>query len=130
MSKEQATKLTLQDLINKKLQRESTEVKFKEIYASKIDGNLVFKVPTEDEAYEYVDELEEDRSTKAIKIIYKKMIYNCCEILHNKELHEAYEIKDPIDIIDIMFKTKDILSIGNILIQESGVSEKEEKVKN
>jgi len=125
-----AVKLTLQDIINKKLQKKSTEVKFKEIYTSKMDGKLIFKIPTEEEMFDIIDDLGENKKIKHIKDVYIKMIYRQCEMLHEKELLAAYDITRGFDIVEILFTTKDILSIGNTFMEESDFGDKEEEIKN
>jgi hypothetical protein len=125
-----AVKLTLQDVINKKLQKDSNEVKYIDIYASKLGGNLTFKIPTDDETFEIIDELGEDKSTKHIRDVYAKMIYRRCDMLHEKEVLEAYEITVGFDLVAILFSNKDIMTIGNAIVDATGFGEKEEEIKN
>jgi hypothetical protein len=125
-----AVKLTLTDLINKKLQKKSTEVKYKNVYVSKLDGELTFKIPTEDEMFSIIDELGEDKSTKHIKEIYTKMIYRQCDMLHEKDLTDAYGITRGFDIVEVLFTTNDILNTGNSIMDEANFDEKEQEIKN
>ena len=125
-----AVKLTLQDLINKKLQKYVYELKYENIYASKIDGKLPFRVPNETEMFETMDGMAEDKSMANIKQVYIKLIFRQCDMLHEKELLAAYNIKRGFDIVEILFSTQDILDIGNKFISESDFSEKEEAIKN
>lgn len=124
-----AVKLTLTDLINKKLQKKSTEVKFKNIYVKKLDGELLFKIPTEDEVFDVLDEVQENKSTKHIKEVYTKLIFRQCDTLHEKELLESYGITRGFDIVDILFSTSDIMNVGNALVGEVDLDDENEEIK-
>lgn len=104
-------KVTLQDLINKKLQKNDNKRFNKSIYVEKIDGELVFEIPTFDELLEYSDEME-TRDGKAVKQLYRKLCYDTCKMLHDKELHKAYGVIDPYDIVDFLFYDMDIMRVG------------------
>jgi len=125
-----AVKLTLQDLINKKLQKSVYEIKYENVYASKLEGEMVFRVPNESEMFDAMDELAEGTKMSHIKEVYTKMIYRQCEILHEKELLEAYSITRGFDIVEVLFSTKDIFEIGNKFMEKSEFNNKEEEIKN
>ncbi|MBW9170780.1 hypothetical protein K2F43_06110 [Clostridium estertheticum] len=123
--------LTLDDLINKKLQKKSTEVKYETIRASKLKGNLKFRIPNDDEVFELMDDVRENNKTKALKATFIKLIYNQCPMLHEKTLLDAYGIDgNPEDIVDVLFNNADIFRIGNKFSSESDLDEKEEEIKN
>ena len=123
-------KLTLQDILNKKLQKDSNEIKYKDIFVSKLGGELTFKIPTDDEIFDIVDELGENHSTRHIKEVYTKMIYRQCEILHEKELLSTYNITIGFDVVGILFSTKDVMNVGNLIMGYTGFGEKGEEIKN
>ena len=49
-------------------------------------------------------------------------IYSCCvePALNDKELQDAYECKEPIDIVDKLFMIGEITSIAQILVDNAG----------
>lgn len=134
MNKNIAKRLTFQDLIDKKIKLEESKIEFKEIYVNKVEGNLLFKVPKIREMLKIIDIIKENNNS--IEVTYdefKKIIYFSCEILHNKELQQAYEIIDPFDIVEIFIDTEQIIEIGNLFMALTGVGENvniDEEVKN
>lgn len=121
-------KVTLQDLINKKLQKNDNKRFNKSIYVEKIEGELVFEIPTFDELLEYSDEME-TRNSKGVKQMYKKLCYDTCKMLHDKELHKAYGIVEPYDIIDFLFYDIDIMNVGEAISEARSPKKVTETVK-
>lgn len=108
------TKLTLENLIAKKLQKNSTEKFTKNIYVSKLDGELTFEIPPFDDLLDYSDSMK-TRDSKGVKQMYKTLCYDTCKMLHNKELLESYGVVEPYDIIDILFYDIDIMNVGEAI---------------
>ena len=126
-------RLTFKDLINKKLKLEENKIEFKDIYIRKLEGELLFKVPKVVEMLRVVDVIRNNnQSAEDAYEEYKKLIYLACETLQNNELHEAYGIVDPFDIIEIMIDADQVMEIGNIFGELVGITDStvEEDVKN
>lgn len=134
MNKNIAKRLTFQDLIDKKIKLEQSKIEFKEIYINKVEGNLLFKVPKVREMLKIIDIIKENNNS--IEVTYdefKKVIYFSCETFHNKELHQAYDIVDPFDIIETFIDAEQIIEIGNLFMALTGVGEDiniDEDIKN
>ena len=126
-------RLTFKDLINKKLKLEESKIEFKDIYIRKLEGELLFKVPKVVEMLRVADIIRNNNQSAEVAYEeYKKLIYLACETLQNNELHEAYGIVDPFDIIEIMIDADQVMEIGNIFGELVGITDStvEEDVKN
>lgn len=126
-----AKKLTLNDLISKKLQREKDIITVKEIEIESLEGALVFIKPDNEVVLDTMDKLDNDLAgTREVVAAYKYLIYQSCQLLHDQELHDAYEVTDPLDIVDKLFKISEILSVGNDLMVMAGFKDLEKQIKN
>lgn len=121
-------KLTLEDLVAKKLQKNNNKVFDKNIYVSKLDGELTFEIPTFDELLGYSDDMQ-TRDSKGIKQMYRKLCYDTCKMLHDKELHKAYGVVDPYDIVDYMFYDIDIMTVGEAISEARNPKKVTEEIK-
>ena len=130
MSKKSAKKATFQDLIAKKLQKESEQFKVKDIYVTSMDATLTFKKPTDDQILDITDEIGDGTNTRKMIAEFKKLIYKTCDLLQDTKLHEELEIKDPLDIVSKLFDLSDIMEIGEQLTDFIGIKGKAEEVKN
>lgn len=119
--------LTLEDLLAKKELKEKNEIKFKDIYVKSLDGKLKFEKPTKEDFFKCMDTVQDEQDTESIYEAYKQLIYTCCPILKTKELQETYKAKH-FDIVDKLFNTGEVLTIGNDLIELGGMTIN--KVKN
>lgn len=122
MSNEAIKKLTFDDLIRRKTQREEERNQTKEIEAPSMGGTLVFSKPDEDEILNIMDKLGDNRKLQDVAKAYRELIYNCCNMLHDDNLQKEYGVVDPYDIVDKIFTKQDILKIGNELTAFSGVN--------
>lgn len=87
----------LDDLIQRALQSENDKYKATKII---LDDNTIIiatkkSLNTLNSALEIENGLESEI----------KLIYDHCDILHDKKLHEAYGIKDPLDIVEKVFNS-------------------------
>lgn len=130
MSKEQAKKATFKDLIAKKLQKEADQFKMKEVYVTSMDATLTFVKPKDDLILDAMDEIGDGKDTRSIVSAYKKLIYHCCNMLQDVELHKELEVKDPYDTVDKIFDLADVLNIGEQLMDFIDFGSKVEEIKN
>lgn len=130
MSKENAKKATFEDLIKRKLQKEKDQNRTKDIYVPSMDRTLVFKKPKDNVLLDVIDEMGDMNVMSKVIEGYKKLIYLCCDMLQDTELHEKLEIVDPFEVVDKIFDLKDITEIGEQLMDLVNVSDKAEEVKN
>lgn len=88
-------KLTIEDLL---AQKDRQEVKTKTVHLDGLGGELeVRRIPL-DKFTDYMERTQKGDAKTKLETQYE-MIYDCCTILHNEQLQEAYECKDPLDIV-------------------------------
>lgn len=82
-------------------------------------GAFLFRLPTIND-YQDAQAKAKNRQNEAMENKY--LIYTCCVEpgLNNKELQDAYECKEPIDIVDKLFMIGEITSIAQILVDNAG----------
>ncbi|NYC27923.1 hypothetical protein [Clostridium saccharobutylicum] len=73
-----------------------------------MDGKTItVKKPNDEDLLNYIEDLGDSKSAKKVIEETMKLIYRNCADLQDKELHEALEIKNPYDIINVLFDFKD-----------------------
>lgn len=88
-------KLTIEDLL---AQKDRQEVKTKTVHLDGLGGEMeVRRIPL-DKFTDYMERTQKGDAKTKLETQYE-MIYDCCPILHNEQLQEAYECKDPLDIV-------------------------------
>ena len=130
MSKESAKKATFKDLIAKKLQKEQEQFKTKDIYVTSMDATLTFKKPSDDLALDVIDEIGEGQDTKKMVAAFEKLIYQCCDMLQDTELHKELEVVDPFDTVKKLFDLAEKIEIGEQLMDWLNIGGKVEEIKN
>jgi len=130
MSKETIKKATFKDLLAKKIFKEQNQFKSKDIFVSSMDATLSFKKPSDDMVLDVMEEIGEGKDTKKMVIAFKKLIYMCCDMLQDTELHKELDIADPFDTVEKLFDLADILEIGEQLMDLIDIGGKAEQIKN
>lgn len=130
MSKENAKKATFKDLIAKKLKKEEDAFKVKDIYVSSMDATLTFKKPKDDLILDVIDDIGEGQDTRKMIGAFKKLIYMCCDMLQDTELHNQLDAVDPFDTVEKLFDLADIMEIGEQLMDMINIGGKAEEIKN
>lgn len=88
-------KLTIEDLLAQKDRRQDD---VKTVHLDGLGGELeVRRIPL-DKFTDYMERTQKGNAKTKLETQYE-MIYACCPILHNEQLLEAYECKDPLDIV-------------------------------
>lgn len=82
-------------------------------------GTFVFRLPTIED-YEDSEAYAKSRKNEFLSNNY--MIYNCClePNLKDPELHKAYDVKDPVDIVDKIFLIGEVGTIASHLVEKAG----------
>ncbi len=131
MSKDTIKKATFKDLVAKKLQRDEDKFKTKDVYVQSLDATLTFKKPDDDLILETIDAIDEGKSdSKLIVEAFKKLIYQCCDMLQDPELHKELEVQDPFDVVSKIFDAVEIMDLGNKLSDFVNLNGKIEDIKN
>ena len=113
------TKLTLDELIRRKMQIPEAKRKRKKppVYVESLGGCITLIEPTREMIKDIQDMDDIDKANKYA-------IYNCTiePSLKNGELQEAYECSEPYDIVDKLFKYNEILQIASVLNDMLGIN--------
>lgn len=125
-------KVTLEQLIRKKLEKDGKRTAAKDIYIESLDGNITFNNPTDTMRIEYSERVKSESYIDMIDAMVK-LIYDCCPMLHSKELQESCEVDYPYDIVRAIFDISEITDLGIKLINffdDDGEEQDEDKLKN
>lgn len=111
--------ISAKDLIQKKKLIEDKRDKQIEIEVPDT-GTFLFRIPNFID-YEDSEAYGKNRKQKGYES-NKYLIHACClePNLKDPELLEAYEVKNPIDIVDKLFMVGEIQSIANTLVDKAG----------
>ena len=85
-----------------------------------LERSLEFSTPTQDEFLRFFDEFGE--SAEKQYDAYSHLIYDTCPILHDTQLHEALDIKDPYDVVGKLFSAQTVFEIGAELNSEFDIN--------
>ena len=111
-NKEKLQRLTLEQLIAAKAQREKDALRVEEIEIPSLNGTLLFRRPSDEMLLDMTNVLQDDQDTKLIVDEMAKIIYACCDQLHDKTLYEELEVGDPVDVVYEIMTAADILDVG------------------
>lgn len=120
MNKEQHKRLTFDDILARKLQREQDKMKIMTIYIPSMGGELVFNSLPDHKILEILDENEDESKTENIETA-RKLIYMSCKDLQSPELHKLLEVSDPIDVVRTIFTFRETSDIGTELLKFNGI---------
>lgn len=130
-NKKELQRLTLEQLIAAKDRREKDMLRVEEIEIPSLGGTLLFKRPSDDIIFDMINALKDDEDTKTIVDEMAKVIYTCCEQLHDKTLYEEFDVADPVDVVFCIMDSGDILSVGDRVCSMNSLFENvEENIKN
>lgn len=107
-------KLTLQKLIARADQGKRDKKELRQLYVKSQDGVITIMKPSRDLIYDALDmdTLEGD----------KYLVYNSVvePDLKNKDLHKAYKVITPIDIVDALFDPGEVADISKEIVRLAG----------
>jgi len=126
------TKVSLEQLIRKKLERDNRKNATKEVYIKSLNANLVVKNPSDTQKIEFADATKSGSYVDMMEA-YVRLIYDCCPTLQSKELQDSIEVNYPYDTVKAIFDTEEIAEIGlkvlNFFDYDKEIST-DEKLKN
>jgi len=123
-------KATLNDLLKKKIQKDEDKLKTKDIFVASMDAYLTFKTPSEQLALDVIDDIQDAKDTSKMVKGFEKLIYHCCDLLQNPDLHKELGVVDPLDTVDVLFDLGEKLAIGEQLMDLVNVDGKVKVIKN
>jgi len=103
--------VSLEQLIKKKLEKDGKRNATKEVYIKSLDANLTVRNPSDTQKIEFADKTKTGSYIDMMEA-YGKLIYDCCPMLHSKELQESIEVQYPYDTVKAIFDTEEITEIG------------------
>ncbi len=128
----ETVKVSLEQLIQKKLERDGKRNAEKDIYVKSLNANLTVKNPSDTQRIAFADQTKTGSYVDMMEA-YTKLIYDCCPMLHSKELQESIEVSYPYDTVKAIFDTEEIAEIGvkvlNFFDNEEE-NDSDEKLKN
>lgn len=99
MSKETAKKLTLEDLIARKAQRDEAKMSFKAVYLEKLGGELTIKKLPLMEMLRLMEGAGDDATLQESLEFEIELIYKCCPLFQDKRLQAEYDCAEPTDVV-------------------------------
>lgn len=102
----------LSDLISKVDEIKESKKEIKEIYIKSLDGIIKVQKPHKDICMQAYDHERSD----------EYLIYECVvePDLKSKELHKAYNVVDPLDIVNQVFEPGEVSYLGMTLLSIAG----------
>lgn len=131
MEDKEIKKVSLKQLIEKKLEKDGRRTATKDIYIESLGGSITFNNPSDAARIEYSERTKSESYVDMIDAMVK-MIYDCCPMLHSKELQDSIEVDYPYDTVKAIFDINEITDIGVKLINFFDNEEEniEDKLKN
>lgn len=125
--KEKNTKLTLNEIIKRKIQIEESKKQRKKavVYVDSLQGCVTLIEP-EKKLLKDIQKMDNEDEANSYAL------YNCIiePDIKDKSLIEAYECSEPTEIIDKIFTYSEIVSMGSILNRMLGSVSVVEEIKN
>ncbi len=118
-------KLTFDDLLARKLQRDKDKLKIMSVYIPSMEGELLFNSLREDKLLSIMDGIDDANVTESFEKS-KELIYMSCKDLQNPELHNMLGVTSPLDVVSAIFDIDEINKIGVELLKFNGVYGKDD----
>lgn len=82
---------------------------------------MQFAKPKQAAQLEYYGALSEASGAEALIPLCAQLIYDCCDDLHDPELHKAIGVTDPYDTVPKLLDVREIDQLGGELMQWLGL---------
>lgn len=130
-NKTRDTKLTLSALIAKKAAKEAAQNFNEDIYIDSLEGEITLTHPGKKICYKAMDMIGESTEENLYANCF--LIYHAVKLFQDPELHVAYEVKDPVDIVDKLLTVSEIGKVSSRVMELTGfanVNQADDEVKN
>ncbi len=107
----ESKKVSLEQLIKKKLEKDGKKNATKEIFVESLNGNITVTNPSDSQRIEFADKTKSGSYVDMMDA-YSKLIYDCCPLLHSGDLQKEIEVDYPYDTVKAIFDTDEIAEIG------------------
>lgn len=122
------TKLTLADLIAKKAAKEAEQNRTVDIYVESLGGSITVQNPKKNVVYKTIDMTGESAEDNMYANAY--LVYNSVSMFQDKSLHEAYEVKDPIEIVEKLLLPVELKQVADKIMELAGFNKPEDTIEN
>lgn len=106
---------TFEDLLKLKLCKEERSSEFLEIPIKPLGKALRFHAPTNVQQLDFIDAVRKSEDFSGCCPAYKRLVYDCCDMLHSSELQNQLDCKEPTDIVDKLFTPFELIELGDRL---------------
>lgn len=114
MDKKKVTRMTLDDIIKAKLQKDQDKLTVQDMEIPSVGKALRFRRPTRSEICDLIDRISESEGqTEEMLEIFEGLIYACCDDLHSQDLFDQLELENPEEIVQAIMDEGDILVVGD-----------------
>lgn len=115
-------KLTLDDLIAKKLDK-SKGIKSFPFHVESLEGELTVQVPDESYILDAIGHFGDENDMVGILKGYQELIYSSVSLFRKPELHTAYEVIEPTDIVAKLLTFNERMELGSKVLELSGFAD-------
>ena len=125
-------KATAEMLITRKLQGDYDKLQVKVVEIPSLDFSLELRKPKIEKVLSRLDDIENVNSSEENIRFMQELVYDACPMLHNQELQEAFECKEPIDIVTAILNDnyKELERLSEHVLDFYGLGELDDAVKN
>ena len=92
-------KATAEMLIARKLQGDYDKLQVKHVDIPSMSFSMELRKPKIEKVLNLLDEIKATESTAENTRFMQELIYEACPMLHNSNLQETFDCKEPIDIV-------------------------------
>jgi hypothetical protein len=128
MTKTLDKKLTLADLIAKKAEKEAKQNRTEDVYIESLGGHITIQNPPRSVIYKAIDMMGDSAEDNVYANAY--LIYHSVKMFQEKELHDAYEVKDPVEIVGKLLEPVEINEVATKIMTLAGFAKPEDVEKN
>ncbi len=125
-------KATAEMLIARKLQGDYDKLQVKHVDVPSMGFSLELRKPKIEKVLNLLDEIKATESTAENTRFMQELIYEACPMLHNSNLQETFDCKEPIDIVIAVLGDdyKALNMLTEHVLDFYGLGELDEAVKN
>lgn len=125
-------KVTAEMLIAKKMQGEYEKLQAKVVEVPSLGFSIELRKQKIDKVLTLLDDIKNAESSAENMRFMQELVYDACPVLHNKELQETFECKEPIDIVVAILNDnyKELNRLTEYVLDFYGLGELDDAVKN
>lgn len=133
--------ITFEQFVKKAQQKFKNRKLIAEIMVESLGCEIPFQRPDDNELLDYIGQITQviktdndgNVSVSDFKQMYdasKTLVYSNCAYLKNQELHDSLEVKEPLEVISILFDMEEVIEIAKQIYEEFSGKKIHENIKN